>query len=76
MARKGKVSITWRPVSEATSYEARISKPGGKKYLSWREMSGAKFTARVVKGKKYRVQILAVGTGGRGPIKTVAFRGR
>lgn len=64
---KGHVKITWR-------YRVRISKPGGKKFKAWKTTSKGVFTAHVHKGKKYTAQIVAVGSGGRGPAATVRFR--
>ena len=72
---KGQAKITWRVVSGATSYRVRISKPGGKKFKAWKTTSKGVFTARVHKGKKYKVQIVAVGAGGHGPSATARFRG-
>ena len=73
---KGKVKITWKPVPSATSYRVRISKPGGTKYKAWKTTARRVFKAKVVKGKKYRFQVAAVGAGGRGPVTTVRFKGK
>ena len=63
--RKGKAKVTWKRTAGATSYRARISKPGSKKYKKWKSTSKRVFKAKVRKGKKYRVQVTAVGPGGR-----------
>ena len=76
VVRKGKVTVTWKLVSGASSYRVRISKPGGKKYLAWKKVTSTRFVAKVVKGKKYRLQIVPVGAVGQGPVKTVTFKGR
>ena len=73
---KGRVKITWKAVAGATSYRVRISKPGGKKYKAWKTTSKRTFTAKVRKGKKYRVQVAAIATGGRGPVTTIRFKGK
>jgi alpha-tubulin suppressor-like RCC1 family protein len=73
---KGTVKITWKKVAGATSYRARISKPGGTKYKAWKTTPKRVFKAKVKKGKKYRFQVRAVGAGGRGPVTTVRFKGK
>ncbi len=74
--RKGKAKVTWKRTANATSYKARISKPGGKKYKAWKITSKRVFKAKVRKGKKYRFQVAATGTGGRGPVTTKRFKGK
>ncbi len=74
--RTGKVKVTWKRTARATSYKARISKPGGKKYKKWKTTSKRVFKAKVREGKKYRVAIRAVGPGGRGPTTTKRFKGK
>ncbi|MEZ5157228.1 MAG: hypothetical protein R2687_00175 [Candidatus Nanopelagicales bacterium] len=74
--RKRKVKTTWQPLTAATSYRVRISKPGGKKYKKWQTISTRVFKAKVRKGKKYRFQVAAVGVGGRGPTTTKRFKAR
>ena len=76
VVRKGKVKITWKHVPAATSYRVRISKPGGKRYKAWKTTTKRVFTAKVRKGKKYRFQVAGVGTGGRGPVTTIRFKGK
>ncbi|MEZ5118922.1 MAG: fibronectin type III domain-containing protein [Candidatus Nanopelagicales bacterium] len=73
--RKGTAKVTWKRTAGATSYKARISKPGGKKYNKWKKTSKRVFKAKVRKGKKYRFQVAATGSGGRGPITTKKFKG-
>ena len=63
------MKITWKPVTAATSYRVRISKPGGKKQ-KWKTTSTRVFKAKARKGTKYRFQVAAVGVGGRGPATT------
>lgn len=75
-ASKGSAKITWKATSGADSYRVRISKPGGKKYKAWKTTPNTKFKATVKKGKKYRFQITAVGTGGKGPTTTIKFKGK
>ncbi len=74
--RNGTVKITWRAVPNASSYAARISKPGGTKYKAWKTTSKHVFKTTVRKGKKYRFQVAAVGVGGRGPTTTIRFKGK
>jgi len=71
---KHKVKITWEAVPGATSYKARITKPGKKKYKAWQTTSKRVFKAKVRESTKYRVQVAAVGPGGRGPITTLRFK--
>ena len=75
VVKKGKVKITWKAVPAASSYRVRISKPGGKKYKAWKTTSKRVFKTKVVKGKKYRFQVAAIGAGGRGPVTTIRFKG-
>lgn len=72
--RKNKVTVTWKPAPGASAYKVRISSPGGKKYLPWQTINTAQFKTKIAKGKRYRVQIIAVGAGGQGPMKTFKFR--
>ena len=58
----------------ATSYQVRISKPGGKKYKAWKTTRKQVFTAKVRKGKKYRFQVAAIGAGGLGPVTSIRFK--
>ena len=76
VVKKGKVKITWKAVPAATCYRVRISKPGGKKYKTWKTISKRVFKAKVRKGKKYRVQVAAVAARGRGPVTTIRFKGK
>jgi hypothetical protein len=73
---KGSVKITWKPVTGATSYRARISEPGGKEYQAWKTTAKRVFKAKVKKGKKYRFQVRALGAGGLGPVTTLRFKGK
>ncbi len=75
-ASKGAVKITWKPTAGTDSYRVRISKPGGKNYKTWKNIPKTTFKASVKKGKKYRFQIAAVGTGGNGPTTTIKFKGK
>lgn len=70
------VKITWKPVTAATSYRVRISKPGGKKSKPWKTTSTRVFKTKARKGKKYRFQVAAVGVGGRGPATTKRFKAK
>ena len=70
------MKITWKAVPTATSYRVRISKPGGKKYKAWKTTTKRVFKATVRKGKKYRFQVAARRTGGRGPTTTIRFKGK
>ena len=54
--KKRPVKITWKPVTAATSYRVRISKPGGKKYKKWKTTSKRLFKTKARKGTKYRFQ--------------------
>jgi alpha-tubulin suppressor-like RCC1 family protein len=74
--KKGRLRVTWKEVSGATSYRVRISQPGGKKYKAWKTTTKRVFKAKLRKGKKYRFQVAAVGAGGRGPVATIRFRGK
>ena len=74
--KKRPVKITWKPVTAATSYRVRISKPGGKKYKKWKTTSTRVFKTKARKGKKYRFQVAAVGVGGRGPTTTKRFKAK
>jgi hypothetical protein len=74
--RKGTVKITWRAAAGATSYGVRISKPGGKTFKAWKTTTKRVFKAKLRKGTKYRFQVAAVGTGGRGPVTTIRFKGK
>ena len=74
--KKRPVKITWKPVTAATSYRVRISKPGGKKYKKWKTTSTRVFKTKVRKGTKYRFQVAAVGVGGRGPTTTKRFKAK
>ena len=74
--KNGKVKITWKPVTAATSYRVRISKPGGKTYKAWKTTTKRVFKAKVHKGKKYRFQVAAVNAAGRGPVTTIRFKGK
>jgi fibronectin type 3 domain-containing protein len=74
--KKGTVKVTWNPVDGDTSYRVRISKPGGKKYKAWKTTSKRVFKPTVKKGKKYRFQVVAVNAAGRGPVKTIRFKGK
>jgi hypothetical protein len=74
--KKGTVKITWKPVNGATSYRARISQPGARKYKAWKTTTKRVFKANVRKGKKYRFQVRALGAGRRGPVTTIRFRGK
>ena len=76
VVKKGKVKLTWKAVAGATSYRARISKPGGKKYKAWKTTTKRVFKTQVKKGKKYRFQVRAVNAAGRGPVTTVRFKGK
>lgn len=49
--RKGAAKATWKPTAGATSYEARISKPGGKKFKKWKTTSKRVFKAKVRKAR-------------------------
>lgn len=73
--RKGRVTITWKPVAGSTTYRVRLSKPGAKKFTAWVITTKRVFRAKVHKGKAYRFQVRAVGAGGRGPVTTLRFRG-
>jgi hypothetical protein len=74
--RKGTAKVSWKRAAGAKSYKARISKPGGTKYNKWKTTSKRVFKAKVRKGKKYRFQVAATGSGGRGPITTKRFKGK
>lgn len=73
---KGSVKVTWKATANATSYRVRISKPGGKKYKAWKITTKRVFQAKVLKGKKYRVQVAAIADAGRGPTTTIRFTGK
>lgn len=75
---KGATRVTWAPPSAATGYKVRISRAGSAtKWRSWRAVSSpaATFT-KLVRGSRYRVQVVAVGPGGSGKPATLRFTQR
>jgi alpha-tubulin suppressor-like RCC1 family protein len=74
--RPGKVKVTWKSTMGASTYRVRISKPGGRTFRAWKSTKKRAFSASVRQSAKYRFQVLAVGTGGRGPVTTIRFRGK
>jgi len=72
---KGKAVVTWPEVAGATSYRARLKV--GKKWTPWSSLAnnGLKLT-KLKKGKRYVLQVQAVGDGGRGPIATWRFKAK
>jgi YVTN family beta-propeller protein len=74
--RKGRVTVTWRPVADVRVYRVRISKPGARTFKGWTTTTKRVFKAKVRKGKRYRFQVCALGAGGRGPVATIRFKGK
>lgn len=72
---KGKAVVSWQPVAGATSYRARLRV--GKKWTKWATLSnnGLKLT-KLKKGKRYVLQVQAVGDAGRGPVATWRFKAK
>ncbi len=72
---KGKAVVSWDAVAGATSYRARLKV--GKKWTKWATLSnnGLKLT-KLKKGKRYVLQVQAVGDAGRGPVATWRFRAK
>ncbi len=72
---KGKAVVSWQPVAGATSYRARLKV--GKKWTKWATLSnnGLKLT-KLKKGKRYVLQVQAVGDAGRGPVATWRFKAK
>ncbi len=72
---KGKAVVSWPQVAGATSYRARLKV--GKKWTPWSSLAnnGLKLT-KLKKGKRYVLQVQAVGDGGRGPIATWRFKAK
>lgn len=73
--KKGRVLVAWQPVPGATGYKARLKV--GKKWTKWAELAdrGLKLT-KLKKGKKYVLQVRAVGPGGDGPAVKWRFKGK
>lgn len=72
---KGKALIAWDAVPGATSYRARLKV--GKKWTKWSTLSsnGVKLT-KLKKGKRYVLQVQAVGDAGQGPVATWRFKAK
>ena len=72
---KGKAVVAWGPVAGATSYRARLKV--GKKWTKWTSLAsnGLKLT-KLKKGKRYVLQVQAVGDAGRGPVATWRFKAK
>jgi hypothetical protein len=72
---KGKAVVSWPEVSGATSYRARLKV--GKKWTKWTPLaSNALKLTKLKKGKRYVLQVQAVGDGGRGPVATWRFKAK
>lgn len=72
----GTAKLTWRSQGAGVTFKYRISAPG-QVYGPWivTASNSAKFTG-LVRGSKYRVQVLAVNDAGSSKAKTVDFRSR
>jgi hypothetical protein len=72
---KGKAVVSWQPVAGATSYRARLKV--GKKWTKWSTLAnnGLRLT-KLKKGKRYVLQVQAVGDAGRGPVATWRFKAK
>lgn len=72
---KGKAVVAWGPVAGATSYRARLKV--GKKWTPWSSLAnnGLRLT-KLKKGKRYVLQVQAVGDAGRGPVATWRFKAK
>lgn len=70
-----KVKVTWKKASRATSYQLKLSKPGGKKFTGrWRTTKKLAKKFAVKAGKKYAVKVRARNLAGAGPVVTTRFR--
>jgi hypothetical protein len=72
---KGKAIVSWEAVPGATSYSARLKV--GKKWTKWSTLTnnGLKMT-KLKKGKRYVLQVRAVGDSGPGPVATWRFKAK
>lgn len=73
--KRGTAIVSWQAVAGATSYRARLKV--GKKWTKWASVTvnGLKLT-KLKKGKRYTLQVQAVGAGGNGPTATWRFRAK
>ncbi|MCU0296573.1 MAG: fibronectin type III domain-containing protein, partial [Candidatus Nanopelagicales bacterium] len=70
-----KVKVTWKKATRATSYQVKLSKPGGKKFPgAWRSTKKRTMTLKVKTGKKYAVKVRGRNLGGTGPVVKTRFR--
>ncbi len=70
-----KVKVTWKKAARATSYQVKLSKPGGKKFPgAWRSTKKQAVTLKVKTGKRYAVKVRGRNLGGTGPATKVRFR--
>lgn len=53
-----KFTLTWKKTSKVSGYMIQIKKPGSKKYITLKTLTGSKYTtAKYKKNKKYRFRI-------------------
>ena len=69
-----KVQVRWTTTAPATSYQIRVSKPGGKKWKPWRTVTRPKAILRLKRAKKYRIAVKAQQAQVTSPAKIVRFR--
>lgn len=73
--KNSKALVRWSPVTGATSYRARLK--AGKKWSKWTTLAtnGLRL-GRLTEGKRYTLQVQAVGDAGPGPVASWRFRAK
>jgi hypothetical protein len=74
---RGSARLTWKSQGPGVSYNYRITLPGRATYTAWKPTTktSAIFPS-LVKGAKYRVQVVAVNDAGTSKARTRSFRSR
>jgi hypothetical protein len=73
----GSARVAWRSQGSNVTYKYRISAPGRATYGEWKQTSkNFAMFPKLVRGAKYRVQVVAVNAAGESKTRTTTFRSK
>ncbi len=69
-----KVVVRWIASGSPVSYRVRLTKPGAKKWRSWQDVTVARKSVKLSRGKTYRVAVSAGNAQGQSSVLVKRFR--